>query len=336
MAPEPTDGFFTRCPECGSVYRVTDEQIDQAAGRVVCGWCDERFNALAYLSHTAPDDGDPSVAETEQSMEFDAPEDQWDTFFVDEEPESATGAGFLPGEYEAPVWLVEGETDGRPAGGSDRGEFAAPDDETEFSSQASTDEDGWAATWAEADAEDTDASGRPALWLGGCLALTLLLAAQFIHQERDSLAANPRWGSAVRTVYDGLGAQVFPTWDLQDYEIRAFNAVAGAGQDPVLEVNARVAIIGKRPVGYPLVRLTLNDVWAGPVAEGVFVPDEYLTEAQARESSLLVPGTRLPVQIRVPDPGPNALGYKVDVCLPQRHGTIRCQLDQDPFRDGRP
>ena len=54
------------------------------------------------------------------------------------------------------------------------------------------------------------------------------------------------------------------------------------------------------------------------------------------DGNLLVPGTRLPVQIRVPDPGPDALGYKVDVCLAQRDETLRCQLDQNPFRDSRP
>ena len=336
MAPEPTEGFFTRCPECGSVYRVTDEQIDQAAGRVVCGWCDEHFNALAYLSQTPPDEGDREASENGQSMEFDAPEDQWDSFFVEEGPESATGAGFLPGEYEAPVWVVEGETDPGASDVSDRDDFPQPEDDTEFSPQAAAEDPGWSSPWTEPHAEDTTVSDRPMIWLGGCLALALLLAGQFIHQERDALAASPRWGTAVRNVYAGLGTGVFPSWNLDDYEIRAFNAVAGAGQDPVLEVNARVSIIGREPVGYPLVRLTLNDVWAGPVAQGVFGPGEYLTEAPRQESGLLVPGTRLPVQIRVPDPGPNALGYKVDVCLSQRDETLRCQLDANPFGDSRP
>ena len=333
MAPAPTKAFFTRCPECGSVYHVTDEQIDQAAGRVVCGWCDEHFNALAYLSHTAPDEDVLTEVEHEQSMEFDAPEDQWDTFFVEEGPESATGAGFLPGEYEAPVWVVEGESTPTSAELDESIDGPDPGENTEWGPEADRGEQSWPSPWSKPESEDGPEIDYSLRWLAGCLALAVLLAGQFIHQERDRLAASPRWGSAVRAAYDGLGTRVFPAWDLSDYEIRAFNAVAGAGQDPVLEVNARVAVIGRNQVGYPMVRLTLNDVWAGPVAEGLFGPGDYLLDTPIQTSGLLVPGTRLPVQIRVPDPGPNALGYKVDICLTQRGGTLRCQLDQDPFRE---
>ena len=333
MASESADAFFTRCPECGSVYRLTDEQIDHAAGRVVCGWCDEQFNALAYLSNTPPEQEAESAVQESQSLEFDAPQDQWDEFFMEEGPESATGAGFLPEEYEAPVWLVEGETE--PAWNDD-GESEGPGEmEAKSSPEESPleNDESWVSPWPTTESVPEASDGRPLVWLAACGILMVVLLLQLVHQQRDALAASPAWGNSVRSAYARLDSPVYPDWQLNDYEIRAFNAVAGDAAEPVLEVNAQVTIIGDHPVGYPMVRLTLNDVWAGPVAQGVFGPSEYLGRIEFDSETLLSPGTQLPVLIRVPDPGPDALGYKVDLCVLKRGQLLQCQLDQGPFRD---
>lgn len=56
----------TRCSECHSSFRITDEQLDKARGRVICGQCGATFNAVLQLqSDDAADDihaqsGDPS------------------------------------------------------------------------------------------------------------------------------------------------------------------------------------------------------------------------------------------------------------------------------------
>ena len=36
----------TRCPECGTVFRVTSEQLRRKAGKVRCGQCQAVFNAF--------------------------------------------------------------------------------------------------------------------------------------------------------------------------------------------------------------------------------------------------------------------------------------------------
>jgi len=40
---------YTRCPECRTVYRVTDEQLAQRSGRVRCGHCQVVFDGVAEL-----------------------------------------------------------------------------------------------------------------------------------------------------------------------------------------------------------------------------------------------------------------------------------------------
>jgi predicted Zn finger-like uncharacterized protein len=39
----------TRCPECATAFRVTDEQLQARAGQVRCGHCGEVFDAIAAL-----------------------------------------------------------------------------------------------------------------------------------------------------------------------------------------------------------------------------------------------------------------------------------------------
>lgn len=36
----------TRCPDCGTVFRVTSEQLRRKAGKVRCGHCQTVFNAF--------------------------------------------------------------------------------------------------------------------------------------------------------------------------------------------------------------------------------------------------------------------------------------------------
>lgn len=46
--------MLTRCPACSTAFRVTPEQLKARGGRVRCGRCDHRFNALDALQEEAP------------------------------------------------------------------------------------------------------------------------------------------------------------------------------------------------------------------------------------------------------------------------------------------
>ncbi len=41
--------LLTRCPECDTTFRVTDETLKKASGQVRCGRCASVFNAYAEL-----------------------------------------------------------------------------------------------------------------------------------------------------------------------------------------------------------------------------------------------------------------------------------------------
>jgi predicted Zn finger-like uncharacterized protein len=46
--------MMTRCPACGTAFRVTEQQLGARQGQVRCGRCDTMFDAIATLSSDTP------------------------------------------------------------------------------------------------------------------------------------------------------------------------------------------------------------------------------------------------------------------------------------------
>jgi predicted Zn finger-like uncharacterized protein len=183
----------------------------------------------------------------------------------------------------------------------------------------------------EPGAEVAGPTDRPTReWIIATTALSIMLIAQLLHHNRDALAASPGFGDMVQSVYGSLGSTLYPEWPLTSFEIRGTEAVGGGGQSPELNILAKILIVGRDTVGMPLVRVVLRDRWSDPVASGVFLPAEYL-QSDKIPTRDLQPGTTLPIQIKVADPGAEARGYVVDVCLPRRRSGLQCQLAKDPF-----
>lgn len=58
----------TRCPDCGTIFRVTSEQLRRKAGKVRCGHCQSVFNAFdQWQSDSDEPEDQPSPAEVENS-----------------------------------------------------------------------------------------------------------------------------------------------------------------------------------------------------------------------------------------------------------------------------
>jgi predicted Zn finger-like uncharacterized protein len=57
--------MFTRCPACKTVFYITAAELKAADGTVICGACDETFDALDSLSETRPPaEAPPEPADT--------------------------------------------------------------------------------------------------------------------------------------------------------------------------------------------------------------------------------------------------------------------------------
>jgi hypothetical protein len=170
----------------------------------------------------------------------------------------------------------------------------------------------------------------PREWIIAGIVLLSMLCIQLLHHNRDALAASPTFGGMIRGFYGGFGSDLYPEWKLESFEIRGTEAVAGSGEPPALNILAKVIVAGAEPIGMPLIRVVLRDRWSDPVASGVFPPIDYLRGEQTPPRTVQ-PGAMLPIAITVADPGAEARGYVVDVCLPRRKTGLQCQLAKDPF-----
>lgn len=173
-------------------------------------------------------------------------------------------------------------------------------------------------------------SGRHWGYTAGSVLAALLLVMQLLHQQRDELATNPSLTEPLRRIYAAAGLPLWPAWDLRSYELRTSEAVADRSSPGALDILGRIAVVGNDRVGLPLVRVTLRDRFGEPLGSRVFQPAQYLgRNAQLREP--VSPGTLIPVEISLKDPGRDAQGFDVDVCVMSRRDGITCRSDREPF-----
>ena len=169
----------------------------------------------------------------------------------------------------------------------------------------------------------TPARGRAVAWAIGCLVLVVALIAQVVHQYRQQLVRHPQVGPALRAAYDGLGLPLSPNWDVGAFELRQWGNDDLPGATGRLTVRASLTNRASFAQPRPLLRLEFDDRYGEAVATRDFKPAEYLKNS-AEASRLLTPGASADVELVIVDPGKDAVGYQLDVCLPESPQVLRC------------
>jgi predicted Zn finger-like uncharacterized protein len=162
---------------------------------------------------------------------------------------------------------------------------------------------------------------RRSAMAAGIAALALVLIGQLIHHNRESLASSEPVGGVLRALYARLGHPIEPHWDLGAYDVKQWGA-ASDNAPGSLRLRASVVNRGARAQPYPLLRVTLEDRFGAKVARGEFTPAEYLP-GHVTPTGLLAPGARADADLLLADPGSQAVGFELDVCL-MRLGAVSC------------
>jgi hypothetical protein len=165
---------------------------------------------------------------------------------------------------------------------------------------------------------------RAAAALAAAVLLALGLAAQLVHHFRERLAETSLVGPAVAALYARLGLPLEPRWDLTAYDVRQWGAQSEETAG-VLQLRASIVNRATRAQPYPLLRVTLEDRFGAQVGRREFTPTEYLPGHTAPRA-LLAPGARADADLKLADPGNQAVGFELDVCL-MRHGRLFCGAD---------
>jgi len=158
-----------------------------------------------------------------------------------------------------------------------------------------------------------DARRQLILWLGGAAVSALLLIIQVVHQNREWFIAHAH-GS-------------FQPPSLSAYQLRQWGVTGDPDANGTLRVRASILNTAAQLQPYPLLRVTLADRFGKRIGTRDFEPAEYLGKPTAR---LLTPGERVDATLDILDPGKNAEGFEIDVCLRGADKKVSCANDVAP------
>ena len=340
--------LLTRCPECDTTFRVTEETLKKASGQVRCGRCASVFNAYAELQ-----DSDGKPAET------DAAQDQARTnAIIDPQPERRPEPQLNPrpepqpeppkpapakpvrletkraesevglGKTSVADVVAETKIAAADAAIEARAEPTEPDSQpisaTEVERVLADDLAAIPYVWLR-----TDEPPRSRWWTVAVAVAALALGLQAIHHFRARLAGHPTFGPFVTAAYEKLGVKIAPTWDVHQYEIIDWVATAEPNERGLgsLKITARIQNHGPLRQPYPAVQLRLKDRFESRVGGRMFTPAEYLPRDTPHER-LMSPGETARAELEVVDPGPDAYGFELDVCIEVEASLVTCGTDE--------
>jgi hypothetical protein len=154
--------------------------------------------------------------------------------------------------------------------------------------------------------------------------LTMLLSAQMVHENREWLAARGPLGASLRALYSKLGAALPAPANLSSYQLRQWGVTGDPGANGTLRVRASILNTANQLQPYPLLRVTLANRFGNRIGARDFEPAEYLGKAPNR---MLGAGERVDATLDILDPGKNAEGFEIDVCLRGADRRIACAND---------
>jgi predicted Zn finger-like uncharacterized protein len=157
------------------------------------------------------------------------------------------------------------------------------------------------------------------LWLSAAIAAALLLGAQIVHQNRDWMV--------VRALYGAMGAPLPAPANLSVYQLRQWGVTGDPDANGTLRLRASILNGSAQLQPYPLLRVTLADRFGKSIGRRDFEPSEYMGKPTAR---LLAPGERADATLEILDPGKNAEGFEIDVCLRGADRRVACANDVAP------
>lgn len=327
--------MFTQCSNCDTVFKLSADLLRAAGGQVRCGNCGEVFNALARLS----EDANVFVVRSESPHALEKRADSiLETTAEQEpvpEPESAEESG-PPGVEIAHLQILDPVSDPSLEFTLPPGELdsifkpAPPHPEAEPDPVRFEILSGM-----ESEQLQDLRPPRPRgvkYWLTAALVLTLLLAAQVVHHSREYWATHGPFAAAVRSLYARAGAPVASSANLSAYQLRQWGVSGDPSADGTLRVRASILNAAAQLEPFPLLRVTLANRFGTGIGARDFEPSEYLGKPTAR---YLNPGEQIDATMDILDPGKNAEGFEIDVCLRGADRKISCANDTAPAQTKR-
>lgn len=280
----------TRCPDCGTLFRVTAEQLRARSGRVRCGRCRTAFNALDQLDElSARRAPAPGAAPTEARPVAPAPEPP----LAEGTSPAATPAAEagLDDAIDTPTLPM----------GQEPSASAPPEPGPALAARIEP---------------PRRSALRASLWALICLLLLLLLLSQIAYLFRSEFAvaypaAKPWLAQGCQWIGCAVGLPRKP--ELLSVEASELHPQPGRKDRLVLGATLR----NRAPfaVEFPHLELTLTDLADKPIARRVLSPATYLFDDTGIEAGLGA-SAELQVSLVLDIGGLPAAGYRLYVFYP--------------------
>lgn len=257
--------MLCRCPDCQTLFRVTDAQLQQAEGWLRCGQCQAVFQPSAEELIDEHGPQPPDLVAEALAQERDYAEDR------DTHPPGLT----LP---------EDDDTESTPVMTAERDE-EIPDilvDDLAAAGQPRR-------------------RGASLLWSFGALLMVLVLAGQFIYIFRDELARNDHVRPWLAKACATLGCQLQLPHNTELYRLLNRDIIVPPDQPDTLLISASIANIASHTQAYPVVEVVLSDNAGRAIAMRRIAPEEYLHKDEDPQQGM-PPNVPLAFSLRVRKP----------------------------------
>ena len=325
----------TRCPSCGTIFRVVQDQLKVCEGWVRCGRCDEVFNALVGLfdlERDPPPDWSPGAALPTAVPEPVAEAVASPAAEAEIHPQASEQAAVDAGSGNWPHEAGNPTDDS--SGGRKEPAMAAPvHDDALRDDGPAIDEPAVPGDPAAPELPPADDGGdalvspgfmrhaqRQARWqrpavraaLGAAaFALLLVLAGQATHHFRDLVAA--RWPDArpLLTAWCGVaGCVIAAPKRIGDITVES-SALNRAAAPNAFKLAVTLRNRGSLALALPAVELSLTDATGQLVARRALMPSDFRVA-----SPVLAAGAEAPLQLVLGAGNSRVTGYTVELFYP--------------------
>jgi hypothetical protein len=161
-------------------------------------------------------------------------------------------------------------------------------------------------------------------WLGAAAILTLALTVQLIHGNREWVGTHAPLRGLLHGLYSAMGVALPAPASFSAYQLRQWGVTGQPSAAGTLRVRASILNTAAQLQPYPLLRVTLANRFGSKIGARDFEPAEYMGKPTVR---LLAPGERADATLDIVDPGKDAEGFEIDVCLRGVDQRISCAGD---------
>lgn len=340
----------TRCPACGTIFRVVQDQLRVSEGWVRCGRCAEVFNAVEHLVEVPAPGLRPAPPETATASAHDAGSDtapavaigrNADIEIEPEPPMAATDRAYpqhaqpddSPDQVDLPIAIDD--DDRRPLGTTARTQSTTPATHSSLAhapsagnepmtmpppSASAADEPSLAGEAAPSFLRERASNGpwsrpgtRRVLW-GLAAAMLLLLAVQVAVEYRNLLAARwPALAPSIAAICNWSGCRMEPPRWIEAIVVDSSGLVRVEGTQ-TYRLSVMLRNRAAMPLAMPAVDLTLTDLRGGVIARRVLSARDLGSSANS-----VAPLAELPLvaTLAVPLPPDTAVaGYTIEFFYP--------------------